>query len=245
MDKLNPETWSKRVLQSWTLRWTLLLLTVGLSANAVLAAIGGGFQAAGQLSSIVAALATVLLVSLTSQYAEQTERLVQENQNDRQFRKDERELDRQRELDSLRRALYEEIGEVAYFEALAEKYEIGTSAVGVATSSTIYESNAAKIGLLTDEEIDYVVEYYTRLDRVTELMEFQREMDTTVGKGPVETWFRATESLQRAVLRKLTLGYFGSAPSRNRKEMVKDQIDGLSRAQDAALEAIEENLNGV
>ena len=232
----------ERTLQSYAFRWTVLLLTVMLVGLAIYTASLGGFETAGQLASITVALATILLVSLTSQYAEQTKELVSESKQDRKQRKQTREREKQTELDSLRRALYEEINKVEYFDELAEEYSVGHSVLGVHTPTTIYESNAPQIGLLTEEEVDPVVEYYTRLERLPDLLEMQRKMDTTVDMGSVEKGVKISEGLVEQLVHK---GSFGRVPPswENRTETIQERIQSLAEARKNALSALEENMD--
>lgn len=213
-----------------------------MAGIAILAAILGLFGISSQLSSLAAALATILLVSLTAQYAEQTQKLVEENKKDRELRRNERQEDRNRELDSLRRALREEIGKVQYFDDLREDYRPSQSVVGIASPSTIYESNASKIGLLTDDEIDNIVEYYTRLERVSKFMDAQRKVDTSFEKGTMDKFSTVIGRLPDALLHKFTLGRIGARPWEERTEDIQERFEKLSRAQKRALEAIEDNL---
>lgn len=242
MVSLHPRDVLRRSLNSEVFRYTIFLLTLSMAATAIIAAIFGVFRISGQLASLAAALATILLVSLTAQYAEQTQKLVEESKRDREQRKKERQQDREREVDSLRRALLEEIGKIEYFEDLIDDYHPGVSLFGIAAPSTIYESNAADIGLLTDREIDNVVEYYTRLERVSEAMEAQKQVDTTFGMGPIEELWARWERLPEVVLHRLSRGYLGSNVAETRTKDIQDRFRKLSEAQKRAIEALEENL---
>lgn len=59
-----------------------------------------------------------------------------------------KEEENKREVHALRRALYEEIYKIQYFESLTENYSVGNSVLGIATPNKIYELNTSKIGLL-------------------------------------------------------------------------------------------------
>lgn len=232
-------------LQSWWLRWFLIISTLGFSLAAILLTLDGRSEPAGQIASAAAAFATILLVSLTASYAAQTRELVDENRQYRKQEKKEREKDRRRNLDSLRRGLYQEIRQVQYYEKLAEEYNISQSISGFVTPTTVYEMNAGDIGYLTDEEIDNIVEFYTRIEQVEELMEVQETLDTTVGMHPVKVWFRIIDVQGNMLLRKLTFGLVGSQGPKDREELIRKEIEKLHGAQQDALSALSENLETV
>jgi len=234
---------ARKALRSGYLRYTAFLLTAGMGILAIVAAIGGLFEIAGQIASICAAFATVLLASLTAQYADQTEKLVSETEKDRQSRLKAKEKENEREVQALRRALYEEIYKIQYFESLTENYSVGNSVLGIATPNKIYESNTSKIGLLSDEEIDSIVEYYTRLERASETIEYQKRVDTTIDKGALETYFHQSIRFQRWLVRMVTLGKYGTKPSERRNEMVREQMEKLAEAQKRAIESLESHLD--
>ncbi|WP_424015070.1 hypothetical protein ACOZ35_03425 [Halorubrum xinjiangense] len=66
------------ILQSPRVRLALIILVTFLSVASIAAALGGIFERAGQLAAVASAFATILLVSLTAQYAIQTQQLVEE-----------------------------------------------------------------------------------------------------------------------------------------------------------------------
>jgi len=240
MSNRGPERLAASLLKSGTFRWLVALLTLGTGIIALLAAIGGVFEEAGQIASISAAFATVLLVSLTAQYADQTEQLVEQTELDREQRKELKREEFDRELDSIRRALHEEISKVQYFDRLAEEYSLSNAALGIATASTVYESNAPKIGLLTDEEVDNIVEDYTRLERASDAITYQRKRDTMIDKDGVEMLFYKWRKFRE----RRAVETSENTPVENRKEMVAEQLGKLSEAQDRALAAIERELDG-
>ncbi|WP_233745600.1 hypothetical protein, partial [Halobacterium bonnevillei] len=123
------------------------------------------------------------------------------------------------------------------------KAEVSNSAMGIPTTSTIYESNASDIGVLSDEEIDHIVEYYTRLERTAKYLEYQKKMDTSVDMGLYEERGRRIEGLFNWILRRGSRGLIGKNGSRERTEEAKKQLDKLSKAQKNALAAIEENID--
>jgi uncharacterized membrane protein len=230
-----------KILLSSHLRWALFSLSAMLALVAVISLVRGFFDKGGQLAGVAAAFATLLLVSLTAQYAEQTQQLVEENRKTRIESIEQRRKRRTRELKALRRALKEEIQKVQ-FDDLAEDYAISMSINPVFASSTVYEENAAKIGLLTDEEVDYIVEYYTRLDLVEGLMNVQRQLDTTADMGYFEELFRRSEAIVKYIVRIVSFGHLQKDWPNRREETIREEIQKLSESQDAAVEAIHEQL---
>lgn len=109
--------------------------------------------------------------------------------------------------------------------------------------NTVYESNANNIGLLEDEEVDLIVEYYTRLDHIQSELETQRQLDTTYEMGLAREFYERYESVFDYVVRKLTRGRYGQRTSKNREERIQRLFDDLVTAQSAALEEIEINMN--
>ncbi|WP_424015499.1 hypothetical protein ACOZ35_05855 [Halorubrum xinjiangense] len=168
--------------------------------------------------------------------------MVEETKADREMRKEEREKEYEREVQSLRRGLKEEIGKVRYYEDLAENYQVGVSVEGITAPSTIYESNADMIGLLSDEEVDLIVEYYTRLEQVENSLETQRELDTTAEMDFLTEYFENIGALLDRVIRLVTLGRFGNRASKQREKRIRESFEDLSRAQQDAIDAIEDNL---
>ena len=230
------------ILQSPSVRLTLIILVFFLSVASIAAALGGIFERAGQLAAVASAFATILLVSLTAQYAIQTQQLVEETKADREMRKEEREKEYKREVQSLRRGLKEEIGKVRYYEDLAENYQVGVSVEGIAAPSTIYESNADMIGLLSDDEVDLIVEYYTRLEQVENSLETQGELDTTAEMDFMTEYFERIGALLDRFIRLVTFGKFGNRASKQREKRIRESFEDLSRAQQDAIDAIEDNL---
>lgn len=242
MVETDPGALSMKLLKSGILRWIIFLLIIVLFVVIVVATQSGGFQIAAQLSGVVSAMAAILLVSLTAEYAQLTQDLVKETENAREQRKKERQTERSRELNALRRALREEVGKVAYFDELAENYEVHYSSEQFPAPSTVYENNAGKIGLLTVEEIDNIIEYYARMDRVLELMDLQRKFDTTTDMGFLEEFLRRMEAIVEMLIRKISFGKVGSHYSQERKQRIRKELSGLHDAQQRAQAAIERNL---
>lgn len=232
-----------KLLHSRYLRGILLVVTLAISVNAIIAMASGIFEEAGQLAAVASAFATILLASLTAQYAQMTQRLAKEAESDREQRKEFRREEQRREIRSLRRGLHEEIGKVGNYDKYVDRYETGMSIFPIPAPNTVYESNANNIGLLEDEEVDLIVEYYTRLDHIQSELETQRQLDTTYEMGLAREFYERYESVFDYVVRKLTRGRYGQRTSKNREERIQRLFDDLVTAQSAALEEIEINMN--
>lgn len=231
-----------QVLNTSWIRAGLLLVVGILAVAAVISAGIGRFRIASQLATVVSAFVTILLVLITAQYAEQTRNLVEESRQTREQNQEFREARHERELRSLRIALREEIGKVQYYNQLAEDYESTRSMLDIDAPDTVYKSNAGDIGLLTEEEVDAVVEYYTRLQQIQATMELQRTVDVPVDMHPLKEWYRRFEVLWNLFLYKITFGRFGSRGPKVREELIRQQFDELTKAQEVALERLEAHL---
>lgn len=230
----------------WIIGFVVFTLVGALLASlfwGVIAFIMGDIERATSYASFTSGLSTVLLVLLTGWYALHTRSMVDETRRSRE--EDQRENERRRrcELDSLRRALYEEISKIEGLTEYADDYQVASSLGGFPAPTTIYRRNAGKIGLLTDEETDAIVEYYARVEIIQNYMELQRELDTTVGMDAVTEYFRRTQVLVDFFLRKLSLGRLGKKGASQRTEYIRDQIRELAGVQEEALEAIEKYLD--
>ncbi|WP_283402440.1 hypothetical protein [Halorubrum sp. DM2] len=232
-----------KLLHSSGVRRILIAITFAISVSAIIATLFGIFEQAGQLAAVASAFATILLVSLTAQYAQMTQRLAEEAESDREQRKEFRKEEQEREIMALRRGLHEEIGKVRTYEDYVEKYETGMSIFQIPAPNTVYESNAGRIGLLEDEEVDLIVEYYTRLDHIQTEIETQRKLDTTFEMGLAREFYERYEGILNYLARKLTGGRYGQPTSKNREKRIRRLFKDLVTAQSAALEAIESNLD--
>lgn len=231
-----------KLLHSSLVRGLLITITFAISLTAILAALGGIFEQAGQLAAIASAFATILLVSLTAQYAQMTQRLAEEAESDREQRKQFRQEEQHREIVALRRGLHEEIGKVRSYEDYVKKYKTGLSVFQIPAPTTVYEQNADRIGLLEDEEIDLIVEYYTRLDHIQTEIQTQRRLDTKFEMGLAREFYERGGAIIDYILRNLSGGKYGQRTSKKREQRIRRLFDDLVTAQTAALDAIESNL---
>lgn len=230
------------LLRSTFIRNVLITITLSFSIVAVGAPLFGWFKQASQLAAVASAFATILLVSLTAEYAEMTQRLAEEAESDRAQRKELHEQEQRNELRALRRGLHEEIGHVENYDDYVEEYDIGTSVYELAAPTTVYEQNADRIGLLEEDEIEAIVEYYTRLDHIQTEIDTQRRLDTTDEMGLMREYFERWSATVDFLLRTLTGERYGQRVSQQRAERIRSQFSELIEAQTTALEAIESNL---
>lgn len=241
-DEKEAKSLAQDILLSWQLRYGLVILTLALALTTLLSSILGVFAAAEQLATVASAFATVLLVSLTAGYAKQTQHLVEETQRDREQREEMEKRQRKQELDLLRRGLRKEIGMVQYFDQLAEEYQAGQSPTGIDAPRTIYEQNASKIGYLSEEEVDHIVEYYTRLKQVEEHMKVQSKMDTPVEMGLISEVLARFHALSKRVSSHIPLVSDSIVTVSDRTEEVRNLLRDLSEAQRKAMNAIDQNI---
>lgn len=231
-----------QVLHSKIFRWIFLVLTITFALISIFSMMEGLFQTGSQLAALASAFATILLVSLTAQYASLTQELVNESEKSRRQRKDERGTERQREVRALRRALHQEIQKIEGFDTLAEEYQASRSVMRLNAPMTIYQSNSEKIGLLSNEEIDSIVEYYTRLEHLEEMFRLQRKMDTTFDMDILTEYFAMIEAIVDKVFYIVTFGNYGDRGKAEREMYIQEQLEKLAETQAAALSAIEKNL---
>lgn len=193
-------------------------------------------------ASVASGVATVLLVGITFWYAFETRRMVQisERRSQRnQLSKQKKEIE---DRNVLRRALIQEIGKKDYLNQLAEDYSVGHSRLETLIPTTIYEANADKIGKLTIEEIDVVVEFYTRADQVENLMEVQRQEDTSFDQDFLTELFQVSQNLVNSIVWKLSFGYIDPFKRRYRTQSIRNSINELADNQRRAISKLEENI---
>lgn len=233
-------------------RRTLLIISLFLVIVPVSAAVSSGVflllnkpENAIPFASVASSVATVVLVGVTFWYAFETRRLVRITENRHQ---EERKTDEYRQIkkrNALRKALAQEIGKKAYLDDLAEQYSLGHSRIETLIPKTVYKANADEIGNLTEEEVDVVVEFYTRADQVENLMKVQREEDTTANQDFLTEFFNMTEMTLDSLLRKLSGGHLDPSRRKARMENIRQSLKELAANQDRAITVLEENIEPV
>jgi hypothetical protein len=142
-----------------------------------------------------------------------------------------------------KKSTYEEIRAIRGLDEFADEYEPSKSVAGFQVPTAVYRANAQKLGLLSEEEADLVVEYYSRVTFVQERMRLQRELDTTVDMDAVTEIHERMQALLRSLIRAVTLGYYGESGAKKRAEQVREQIRELNRVQEEATTALEQHLD--
>lgn len=187
---------------------------------------------AGSWAAIVSGLATVGLVVVTGLYVVYTRNLVgvmeETQREEREFRVEKQ----QRDLDSLRRALLQEILSIEDLHEISRSYAPGYSAYRELVPSTVYQANASEIGLLKQDEVEAVVDYYSLASMVNDLLALQRELDTPIGWGIFEQVYRT-----------ISLNWLAERKDRKvRTETTAEKIGELAEAQAEAAGQLEDNL---
>ncbi|SDL08392.1 hypothetical protein [Natronorubrum texcoconense] len=153
----------------------VIILIFGFSIPAILATLTGAFEEAYQISTVVSSIATVVLVYVTFRYVRHTDQLVEETQQARLEEQQRQQEQRKRELTALRRGLLHEIQAGDDLEFFDENGVGNGNAVRRPAPTTIYEQNTDRIGLLTRQEIDAIVNYYTLLQKFEDELYLRNE----------------------------------------------------------------------
>jgi len=200
------------------------------------------FQFAGALGTAASAFITILLVLITARYVEQTRELVEETRRQRKQEEAAREEANKREVRSLRIALRQEIAGIEGYRELAQSYETTRSVLDLDVPTTIYESNADDIGLLSEPEISAIVEYYAQVDQVQSLLELQRTADVPINMDPLTDFWVRIQAITDFVAYKITFGRFGSLGQKVREEAIREKFEDIAVAQDEAIKEIDKRL---
>jgi hypothetical protein len=193
----------------------------------------GDPETASLWASVVSGMATLGLVFVTLFYVFYTRKLVNVMQESQHEEKEFREKRRRQELDKLRKALLQEIQSIEGLNELSRKYQPGHSGFTQLVPSTVYESNSSNIGLLTEKEIEAVVEFYTVAEIVNDHLAVQRDMDTEIGWGIFEQVYRSISQNQ----------FFERKSRKKRTEATADRIGDLADAQKQAVWELKSNLD--
>jgi hypothetical protein len=230
--------------EKWILLPPLIIVAILIAIFLIFsgyAIIRDNIDEASLYGQFVGGLGTIGLIILTGWYAYQTRQMVSQQ---RQAHKEDlavRRKRRRREVNGLRRALVEEIGKIGYLEELADNYHSGYSHLNPIVPKTIYRTKGSDLGLLTEDEIDVVVEYYTRAQEVETLMEVQRKEDTTLDTIQLLEIFDLSEKLVERIFQILSLGVYKPEWKR-REETIQESLEGLADAQNRALFELNQNL---
>lgn len=144
---------------------------------------------------------TAVLLLLTAWYAYQTRKQAKEMEKTRKAEKERRDERLIRQKRILRKTLKSEI------ELLDEHHDVKTangrraSALRRASSTAVYEGNTDKLGLLSQDEIDAVVDFYTDVALLEELYQ-----DDETKKDDLDGRSKKLLSKQRKALKTLNSG---------------------------------------
>jgi hypothetical protein len=219
----------------------LLIAILLFSILGTLAMLNGKTESAATYAQFVGGFGTIGLILLTGWYSYHTRRMVDQQWQMHKEEVEDRRERRQNEVNALRRALKEEIGKIGYLDKLAVDYNRSHSRLGTIVPKDVYNSNGHKLGLLSEGEVDVVVEYYTRAREVENLMEIQREEHTTAGTDRLMEIFYISENLLDKALKIVTLGYYTPNWEKT-EESIQEEFEKLSKAQKQAISELEEKL---
>lgn len=154
----------------------LTALILGTLGGAWVALEAGDLDALGQISNFLSALVSIALVLVTMSYVYMTASLVDETREAREQNERLEEERREREKTALRRALLTEMEEMHAFREM-EPDILPIPPIPDIFPTTVYEANSDSVGLLTDEEAEAVIRFYTNL------MWFKGELRVYLAKG--------------------------------------------------------------
>lgn len=245
---MKDDIFEDRLVQDEVKRWApvVILLVVAPILYSIVqvasALMDGDANRASAYGGVLSGLGTIVLFLLTAWYTAETRRMASETEKTRKQEKKSRKRKQEEELNSLRRALLNEIGKIQYFDDLAESYGVGTSALSFVAPTVVYEENAEKIGQLTEKEVDAVVEFYTRVYQIEDLLKLQKEHDLPVGKDAITRYFLSFNLWMEEILRKVTFGKITPTSRDKRTESVKERLRKLDKVQATAIQELENSL---
>lgn len=143
------------------LQYVLNIILIVLLLGAIALLILDYFESnssTGDIAALITGLATVLLVSITYSYVEETNNLVKLTRRQNHIRIKEN----YDELQGFRKAIINEMEIVSdwdSFEAILENHEENI----VSAPTVVYESNPDKVGKLEPTERKHVIKYYSKL----------------------------------------------------------------------------------
>lgn len=201
----------------------------------------GDVQIAISYAQFIGGIGTIGLVLLTGWYAYQTRRMA-----DQQWRTHINEIEhererRQKDVNALRQALREEIETIRYLDQLSSDYSPGYSRIETIVPKEVYRANGSSLGLLTEREIELVVEYYTRAIEVENLMLVQKEEDTTSNVNRIMEIFYISDLIVDKLLKITTFGRH--TPSREKRaDEIRRRLEHLAETQEEAIAELEKHL---
>lgn len=190
----------------------------------------------------IGGLGIIGLILLTASYTFHTRRMANQQWETHKEEIEYRRAQREMEVNAPRRALKEEIAKIQYLDDLAEQYKPGHSTLVPLVPRTVYEANASHLGLLTEREVDLVVEFYTRVEDVEKYMKFQKEFDLSPPSNVLSYMEDLGEGIWNGILKIVTLGSHTHGYE-HRIETVREKLENLAETQKKAVSELEENIN--
>ena len=126
-------------------------------------------------------LATLVLVGVTIFYVNTSSELVDQAKKDREDRQDRRN----KRQEALRKALKNEIESSVDLEEIEEQTPLIKSITEEWGPTEIYEQNVANLHLLSSDEIEHIVRYYSQLQKTEQYAGRLRHMQS-LGEHPNE-----------------------------------------------------------
>lgn len=213
----------------------LAIITLFLAGGAIISIftdIGSGY------GGVATAFATIVLVLVTFRYVSLTQELVEETRQSRIEERIQHEYDDLVETNSLRHALRAEIGAISGISDYADTYTPRSNIFEEIIPTTVYTANAARIGQLSEEEIDVVVEYYTHVLHVHELIQDQRAREVRFQSDFLTESFDTTEDFLNSLIG--LIPWFGG-PSEYTL-FIREQLGIIEDKQNEAVEILDEHL---
>jgi len=164
----------------------LVLLAIGLWGS-ITALRRGNTNVASAYSSFASGIATVILVLLTGFYAYQTKiqaKAAKEARNDRERMRREK---RQAKQDTIRKSILHEIESTVDITGVSEDTVEMVVEMDDIVPKRIYENNTENLGLLSEEEINKIVEYYNTAALIEDVSSAQKaeSVDVTTQIAPL------------------------------------------------------------
>lgn len=154
-----------------------LVFTLGLAvSNGISALLSGEIATASNYASFASGLATMVLVGITGWYTYVTRQLVHESRRTRIQEQKRAEQQQKEELKSLRKSFLHEIKTAEEINEVKDRGKPVTIFRNVAPVQ-VYANNADKIGMLTEQEIKHITEYYGNIHYLKDLFFAVREGD--------------------------------------------------------------------
>ncbi|WP_306056948.1 hypothetical protein [Natronococcus wangiae] len=135
----------------------------------------GDAEAASDYASFASGIATIILVIITGFYSVQTKKQANSAERAREQRDYREKIEQFRRKQSLRKALKEEIDRTVTIGG-GESAEL-VAGMRKPVPRSMYDENAHQIGLLSDEEVGAIVEYYNVASTIEEMAHIHRSSD--------------------------------------------------------------------